>query len=64
MRERPTAETKPGRKLRAKAYSEGAPLLRLTSGRLKKAGIERVTRVAETRHGMPVLGDRRSVAPG
>ncbi|MET0512719.1 MAG: NAD(P)-binding domain-containing protein [Thermoleophilaceae bacterium] len=64
MRERPTAETKPGRKLRAKAYSEGAPLLRLTSGRLKKAGIECVTGVAETRHGMPVLGDRRSVAPG
>ena len=64
MHERLTAETKPGRKLRAKAYSEGAPLLRLTSGRLKKAGIERVTRVAETRHGMPVLGDGRSVAPG
>ena len=64
MHERLTADTKPGRKLRAKANSEGAPLLRLTSGRLKKAGIERVARVAETRHGMPVLGDGRSVAPG
>ena len=55
MHERLTAETKPGRKPRAKAYSEGAPLLRLTSGRLKKAGI-----------GLPALlrldgrGDRRA----
>jgi putative flavoprotein involved in K+ transport len=51
-----------GRKAREHARHHGAPLLRVRSGDLAAAGVQRVTeRVTGVRSGLPVLGERGPV---
>jgi putative flavoprotein involved in K+ transport len=55
-----TVDTPLGRKLRPEIRSHGAPLLRVRSGDLAAAGVERVfARTAGVRDGRPVLDDGR-----
>jgi putative flavoprotein involved in K+ transport len=52
-------DTRVGRKLGPKLLAKGAPLIRIRSKDLTKAGVERVPRVVAVRDGLPVLEDDR-----
>jgi putative flavoprotein involved in K+ transport len=54
-----TVRTSPGRRLREKGQSAGAPLVRVKPDDLTAAGIERVPRTTGTQAGQPVLEDGR-----
>jgi putative flavoprotein involved in K+ transport len=54
-----TVRTPIGRKVRPRAMSQGAPLIRVKPRALAAAGVERVTRVAGVRDGRPLLEDGR-----
>jgi putative flavoprotein involved in K+ transport len=54
-----TLSTPMGRKLRPKALSNAAPLVRVKPKDLIAAGVERVPRVAGVRNGRPLLADGR-----
>jgi putative flavoprotein involved in K+ transport len=54
-----TVRTPIGRKVRRKARSRGAPLIRVKPKDLAAAGIERVPEVVGVRDGLPVLDDQR-----
>lgn len=56
-----TVRTPIGRKARRKIRSHGGPLLRIRSGDLEAAGVERVPRTAGVEGGMPILEDGRVV---
>jgi putative flavoprotein involved in K+ transport len=56
-----TVRTRPGRKAKAKALSQGALLIRNKPKDLTAAGIERVPRVVGVQDGMPVLEDGRAL---
>jgi putative flavoprotein involved in K+ transport len=56
-----TVRTPMGRKMRSRALSHGAPLVRVKSADLTAAGVERVPRIAGVRDGRPVLADGRTV---
>jgi putative flavoprotein involved in K+ transport len=57
-----TVNTPIGRKLKTKLRSHGGPLLRVRSGDLKAAGVQRTTcRVADVEGGLPVLDDGRAM---
>ena len=56
-----TVKTPMGRKMRPKVRAHGGPLLRIRSGDLLAAGVERVPRTAGVVDGMPVLEDGRVV---
>lgn len=52
-------DTPPGRRLRPKLIGHGGPLIRVKPADLRAAGVERVSRVAGVRDGLPVLADGR-----
>jgi putative flavoprotein involved in K+ transport len=54
-----TIKTWIGRKMRSKMLFQGGPLIRIKPQDLMKAGIERVSKVAGARDGMPLLEDKR-----
>lgn len=54
-----TTNTPPGRKLRQKGLSMGAPLVRVKPKDVARAGIERVPRTSGVRDSYPVLEDGR-----
>jgi putative flavoprotein involved in K+ transport len=54
-----TTKTSAGRKLRQRARTAGAPLVRVKPNDLAEAGVERVPRTAGARDGYPVLDDGR-----
>jgi putative flavoprotein involved in K+ transport len=56
-----TLSTPIGRKLRPKLLSRAAPLVRVKPKDLVAAGIERVSKVAAVRTGLPVLADGRAL---
>jgi putative flavoprotein involved in K+ transport len=56
-----TIKTPIGRKLRPRLISQGTPLIRVKSRDLKAAGVERVSRVAGVRDGLPVTEDGRVI---
>jgi putative flavoprotein involved in K+ transport len=56
-----TIKTPMGRKARPKALAKGAPLIRVRSVDLAKAGIQRVARVVGVRNGLPVLEDEQTL---
>jgi putative flavoprotein involved in K+ transport len=52
-----TMDTPVGRKVRPQFLAHGAPLIRVRSGDLMAAGIERVARVVGVHNGLPMLED-------
>lgn len=56
-----TTSTPIGRKARPKMIATGEPLLRVKPKDLTAAGVERVPRVTEVRHGRPQLEDGRGI---
>lgn len=56
-----TVDTLIGRKLRHKLVSQGGPLIRVKGADLSAAGIERTSRVAGVRGGLPLLEDGRVI---
>jgi putative flavoprotein involved in K+ transport len=58
-----TTGTGPGRKMKAKLETGGAPLLRIRSKELAAAGVERVERTVGVRDGLPLTGDQRALEP-
>lgn len=54
-----TLDTPMGRKARQEAFAHGDRLIRIKPADLQAADIERVSRVAGVRHGMPLLEDGR-----
>lgn len=58
-----TVDTPLGRKARPKILSQGGPLIRVKSRDLRRAGVERVPRVAGTERGRPRLEDGRVLEP-
>lgn len=56
-----TIKTPMGRKARPRALSKGAPLIRVKSDDLGKAGVQRVARVAGVRNGLPLLEDEQTL---
>ncbi len=54
-----TVRTPFGRKMRAKVLHQGTPLIRVKPKELAAAGVERASRVAGVREGLPVLDDGR-----
>jgi putative flavoprotein involved in K+ transport len=56
-----TVGTPIGRKARASAHGRGTPLVRTKPSDLAAAGVQRVPRVADVRHGRPVLDDGRAL---
>lgn len=56
-----TIKTPMGRRARPKALAKGAPLIRVKSVDIAKAGIQRVARVVGVRNGLPVLEDEQTL---
>ena len=56
-----TVRTPMGRRMRARALTHGAPLIRVKSADLAAAGVERVPRTVGVRDGRPLLADGRTV---
>ena len=54
-----TVRTPLGRKARPDSFHQGVPLIRVKPGDLKRAGVERVGRIAGTERGRPVTEDGR-----
>jgi putative flavoprotein involved in K+ transport len=54
-----TVDTRIGRKMRPKFLSRGSPLVRVRPKDLIAAGVERVSRIAGVRDGLPMTGDQR-----
>jgi putative flavoprotein involved in K+ transport len=54
-----TANTRLGRKVRAKMLSQGGPLIRVRPGDLAAAGVERTSRIVGVKAGLPLLADGR-----
>ena len=56
-----TTRTAAGRRLRHKALTTGWPLVRVKPADLVDAGVQRVPRTENVRHGRPVLADGREI---
>jgi putative flavoprotein involved in K+ transport len=54
-----TVKTPLGRKARSGVLSKGGPRIRVKRSDLAAAGVERVPRVVDARHGLPLLADGR-----